>query len=300
MVRNRKVGEKMSIAKTGAIPNSYRQVHIAVDDFEKRILKGRIYHESKNGGIAFYSLSEMVFVLEELFDEIHYPMKSVDPRNFGKKDWLDLMEDETENRMEMLEPEDTGKLADFRLHVQYRYYASWQGVIEQLGSEVKSRFNSFMELMDFFDQQLGSGVTRLPYGLGKKMCEVAVRNYEDHNMSGDVSHPAVEDRRIFYNEFELREKIAEMIDPLPENAKEHSVIIPRSFYVENGNYGPATFVVRVLFRRNATWQGTIGWKEKRCQVSFRSFMELLLLMHEAVARSGQWQKKTVKKQIYTA
>ena len=154
--------------------------------------------------------------------------------------------------------------------------------------------------MDFFDQQLGSGVTRLPYGLGKKMCEVAVRNYEDHNMSGDVSHPAVEDRRIFYNEFELREKIAEMIDPLPENAKEHSVIIPRSFYVENGNYGPATFVVRVLFRRNATWQGTIGWKEKRCQVSFRSFMELLLLMHEAVARSGQWQKKTVKKQIYTA
>lgn len=205
MVRNRKVGEKMSIAKTGAIPNSYRQVHIAVDDFEKRILKGRIYHESKNGGIAFYSLSEMVFVLEELFDEIHYPMKSVDPRNFGKKDWLDLMEDETENRMEMLEPENTGKLADFCLHVQYRYYASWQGVIEQLGSEVKSRFNSFMELMDFFDQQLGSGVTRLPYGLGKKMCEVAVRNYEDHNMSGDVSHPAVEDRRIFYNEFELRE-----------------------------------------------------------------------------------------------
>ena len=135
MVRNRKVGEKMSIAKTGAIPNSYRQVHIAVDDFEKRILKGRIYHESKNGGIAFYSLSEMVFVLEELFDEIHYPMKSVDPRNFGKKDWLDLMEDETENRMEMLEPENTGKLADFCLHVQYRYYASWQGVIEQLGSE---------------------------------------------------------------------------------------------------------------------------------------------------------------------
>ena len=37
MVRNRKVGEKMSIAKTGAIPNSYRQVHIAVDDFEKRM-----------------------------------------------------------------------------------------------------------------------------------------------------------------------------------------------------------------------------------------------------------------------
>ena len=210
------------------------------------------------------------------------------------------MEDETDDRTGNLEPENRGQLADFCLRVQYRYYASWQGEIEQLGTSVKKHFDSFMELMDFFDQQLGNGVTRFPYGLGKKMCEVAVRNYEDHNMSGDVSHPAVEDRRTFYNEFELREKIAEMIDPLPENARDHSVIIPRSFHVENGNYGPATFVVRVLFRRNATWQGTIGWKEKRCQVSFRSFMELLLLMHEAVARSGQWQKESVKKKTYTA
>lgn len=290
----------MSVAKTGAIPNSYRQVHIAVDDFAKRILKGRIYHDSRSGGIAFYSLSEMVFLLEELFDEIHYPMKSVDQRNFEKKDLPDLMEDETDDRNGNLEPENRGQLADFCLRVQYRYYASWQGEIEQLGTSVKKHFDSFMELMDFFDQQLGNGVTRLPYGLGKKMCEVAVRNYEDHNMSGDVSHPAVEDRRTFYNEFELREKIAEMIDPLPENTRDHSVIIPRSFHVENGNYGPATFVVRVLFRRNATWQGTIGWKEKRCQVSFRSFMELLLLMHEAVARSGQWQKESVKKKTYTA
>ena len=290
----------MSVAKTGAIPNSYRQVHIAVDDFAKRILKGRIYHDSRNGGIAFYSLSEMVFLLEELFDEIHYPMKSVDQRNFEKKDLPDLMEDETDDRTGNLELENRGQLADFCLRVQYRYYASWQGEIEQLGTSVKKHFDSYMELMDFFDQQLGNGVARLPYGLGKKMCEVAVRNYEDHNMSGDVSHPAVEDRRTFYNEFELREKIAEMIDPLPENARDHSVIIPRSFHVENGNYGPATFVVRVLFRRNATWQGTIGWKEKRCQVSFRSFMELLLLMHEAVARSGQWQKESVKKKTYTA
>ena len=83
----------MSVAKTGAIPNSYRQIHIAVDDFENRILKGRINHESKEYGIVFYSLSEMVFALEELFEEIHYPMKSVDHRNFSKKEYLDLKEE---------------------------------------------------------------------------------------------------------------------------------------------------------------------------------------------------------------
>ena len=53
MVRNRKVGEKMSIAKTGAIPNSYRQVHIAVDDFEKRILKGRSIMKAKMVALLF-------------------------------------------------------------------------------------------------------------------------------------------------------------------------------------------------------------------------------------------------------
>lgn len=103
----------MSVAKTGAIPNSYRQIHIAVDDFENRILKGRINHESKEYGIVFYSLSEMVFALEELFEEIHYPMKSVDHRNFSKKEYLDLKEESREVRIEGLKSETRGKLADF-------------------------------------------------------------------------------------------------------------------------------------------------------------------------------------------
>jgi hypothetical protein len=96
----------MSVAKTGAIPNSYRQIHIAVDDFENRILKGRINHESKEYGIVFYSLSEMVFALEELFEEIHYPMKSVDHRNFSKKEYLDLKEESREVRIEGLKSEE--------------------------------------------------------------------------------------------------------------------------------------------------------------------------------------------------
>ena len=103
----------MSVAKTGAIPNSYRQIHIAVDDFENRILKGRINHESKEYGIVFYSLSEMVFALEELFEEIHYPMKSVDHRNFSKKEYLDLKEESREVRIARIKVFFRGKLADF-------------------------------------------------------------------------------------------------------------------------------------------------------------------------------------------
>lgn len=48
------------------------------------------------------------------------------------------MEDETDDRTGNLELENRGQLADFCLRVQYRYYASWQGEIEQLGTSVKN------------------------------------------------------------------------------------------------------------------------------------------------------------------
>ena len=72
----------MPMTKKGLLPNAYRFIHIAADGFEDRILKGRLYHDSREGGMPFIGLSEMILILEELFDEIHYPIKSVDYRNF--------------------------------------------------------------------------------------------------------------------------------------------------------------------------------------------------------------------------
>jgi hypothetical protein len=44
--------------------------------------------------------------------------------------------------------------------------------------------------------------------------------------------------------------------------------------------GP-TFIVRVLYRQNATWQGTIQWMEGRQTRQYRSVNELLNLMDDA-------------------
>lgn len=277
----------MPMTKRGLLPNAYRFIHIAADGFEDRILKGRLYHESWEGGRAFGGLSEMIMVLEKLFDEIHYPVKSVDYRNFSGK-YRELKGETGETGELPSLPEQKGKKADFTLHVKYRYNATWQGTITNLGTGERESFLSLMELMDILAVSLGSQVRHGGTGLGKRMCEVTVRNYEGCQMGGDVSHPAVSDRRTFINEFDLKEEIAAMLDPLPEESRSNDIIIPRSFHVAVGNYGPATFVVRILFRRNATWQGTVRWKEKRSQVNFRSFMELLLLMQEAVGRTGKW------------
>ena len=45
--------------------------------------------------------------------------------------------------------------------------------------------------------------------------------------------------------------------------------------------GP-TFIIRVLFRQNATWQGTIQWIEGRQTRQYRSVNELMWLMDEVL------------------
>lgn len=44
----------------------------------------------------------------------------------------------------------------------------------------------------------------------------------------------------------------------------------------------ATFTVKVLFRQNASWQGILTWQEGQRERSFRSALELLLLMDSAI------------------
>ncbi len=40
----------------------------------------------------------------------------------------------------------------------------------------------------------------------------------------------------------------------------------------------ATFWVKVLFRQNATWQGSIKWVEEGKEINFRSALELMMLL----------------------
>ncbi|MBQ2755153.1 MAG: hypothetical protein IJF27_00595 [Oscillospiraceae bacterium] len=44
----------------------------------------------------------------------------------------------------------------------------------------------------------------------------------------------------------------------------------------------ATFSLRILFRQNASWQGSVTWCEGRSEESFRSVLELLMLMDSAL------------------
>ena len=44
----------------------------------------------------------------------------------------------------------------------------------------------------------------------------------------------------------------------------------------------ATFELQILFRQHTSWQGVVVWKEQRLEQSFRSVLELILLMDSAL------------------
>ena len=49
----------------------------------------------------------------------------------------------------------------------------------------------------------------------------------------------------------------------------------------------ATFVVKVLFRQNASWQGSVLWQEGGKEQSFRSVLELIFLMDRALNQDDE-------------
>ena len=44
----------------------------------------------------------------------------------------------------------------------------------------------------------------------------------------------------------------------------------------------ATFAVQVLFRQHTSWQGVVNWQEGKLEQSFRSALELVVLMDSAL------------------
>ena len=55
-----------------------------------------------------------------------------------------------------------------------------------------------------------------------------------------------------------------------------------------------TFLVKVQVRQNTTWQGTIQWLDGKKSRHFRSLMELIILMQEALNEAGPAAETTFR------
>ena len=121
---------------------------------------------------------------------------------------------------------------------------------------------------------------------------VCVDNYERESLSGRLYNPYMETEIHFHSTMDFIKHMNKLLEtmnfpqsfvtnrvfrPIPEA----SIVKPPMDTMKKGEI--ATFALKVLFRQNASWQGTIMWLEEKQEETFRSTMELLFLMDSALS-----------------
>lgn len=57
--------------------------------------------------------------------------------------------------------------------------------------------------------------------------------------------------------------------------------------MEKKSSSKSTFVVQIQFCQNSSWQGTIAWTEQKKEQRFRSTLEMVKLIDEALSAEGE-------------
>jgi hypothetical protein len=128
-----------------------------VDDTTSGDYSGRMFNPYIESFLEFRSVFELIVLMDEFFDKIHFPQKTFMTRRFygGEKTTGRSPEVEVERFMsdEMLENEQ-GKRATFIVQVQFRQNATWQGTITWADEKKTSRFRSTLEMVKLMDNAL--------------------------------------------------------------------------------------------------------------------------------------------------
>lgn len=129
-----------------------------------------------------------------------------------------------------------------------------------------------------------------PYGNEYRTTMVCVDSYEKSVLAGRIYNPSLEGGQRFDSLMEFLLWMEALLDGMqfPQSFSASRSFAPAETEApakteEEGQRGKrATFAIRVLFRQNASWQGSVKWLEESREESFRSVLELLLLMESAL------------------
>lgn len=280
----------MAISKSSGLINQYRTFTLALDAYHNKKIMGRIYHASKNAAIPFIGLVDMVRYMEALFDEMNYPMPSMVQRNFK----LVKKVPKTEVRINGGEAEELprGQLLTLRLTIKHRYNASWQGNVEFQETGEEFVFLSFLDLVRLINRHLPGKKMTYPEAEYSSVCRVAIDEYNSYCMEGHIHQIASEDKFYFCSAIQMMEYMEHMI---AGSVSEKKVVTDQALGIYRDKGKKATFIIRLLFCENSTWQGRIRWKETSQTMNFRSFLELIKLMDTALMSIDWCEKQTDKK-----
>ena len=123
---------------------------------------------------------------------------------------------------------------------------------------------------------------------------VCVDSYENGILAGQLFNSFLDTGQQFESLSQFLFQMEELLDTIgfPQSYTEPRIFsetIPRCD-VHLSETKPqrgrlASFVVKILFRQNASWQGLVIWQEGGKEQSFRSALELIFLIDSALRES---------------
>jgi len=129
---------------------------------------------------------------------------------------------------------------------------------------------------------------------------IFVDSYEDKLLTGRIYYRETDEQKQFCNLVQLLFHINEATEALNltesgtalkkfTNTQSTQKINPdetgkKNNLIKSGKL--ATFLVKVIFRQNCSWQGIVSWVEGKKEESFRSELELIALMDSALESSA--------------
>lgn len=124
-----------------------------------------------------------------------------------------------------------------------------------------------------------------------KMYVVCVDSYNDKILEGRIYNVLRDSSVPFKSAVDMLVKLEMLLDEakLVQSYSIKRVFAPnmasgslvQAGSVEDGKL--ATFSLKILFRQNASWQGSVLWCDENSEESFRSVLELLMLMDNALS-----------------
>ena len=141
----------MSIASLKVVPEDMRTSLIRIYNYRDRNPQGTFYNLYYGQEIVFENLTQLLFTMEKLMDQMGYPEASVQTRGF--KEVPERLTRASVAEQLQLSPNQE-VLATFKVKVLFRQQASWQGRVScnETGEEIS--FRSALELIKLIDSAL--------------------------------------------------------------------------------------------------------------------------------------------------
>ena len=127
---------------------------------------------------------------------------------------------------------------------------------------------------------------------------VCVDAYENGAISGRFYNPYIQNGQEFGSLMEFLKAMDQTLDEMnfpPSFTATRTFAPAPTMQSEAADPGSrtgriATFAIKILFRQNASWQGSVAWLEEGREESFRSALELIFLMDSALNQTIEKRK----------